>query len=69
MAAKARQRDKTRKLDARRKIILGGALIERAARDPSAARLIEDLVSNLSRQQDRKSFEGWAVPTDEADGQ
>lgn len=61
-AARAREREKSRKLDARRKIILGGALIERAARDPEAARMLATLVSGLGRQQDRKTFEGWPLP-------
>lgn len=61
-AARAREREKNRKLDARRKIILGGALIERAARDPEAARMLATLVAGLGRQQDRKAFEAWPLP-------
>ena len=61
-AAKARERAKARKLDARRKIILGGALIEQAERDPAAARVLSELIAGLSRQQDRKTFEGWQAP-------
>ncbi len=61
-AAKARERTKARKLEARRKIILGGALIERAERDPDAARFLAKLVTGLSRQQDRKTFAGWQAP-------
>lgn len=61
-AARARQTAKERKLDARRKIILGGALIERAGRDPETARLMKALVTGLSRAQDRKAFENWTPP-------
>lgn len=61
-AARARQAAKERKLDARRKIILGGALIERAGRDPETARLMKALVTGLSRAQDRKAFENWTPP-------
>lgn len=61
-AARARKAAKDRKLDARRKIILGGALIERAARDPETARLMKALVTGLSRAQDRKAFENWTPP-------
>lgn len=65
-SARARERAHQRKLDARRKIILGGALIERAARDPEAARLLTGLVRGLSRQHDRKAFEGWSLPSPDA---
>lgn len=61
-AARAREREKIRKLDARRKIILGGALIERATRDAGTARLLADLIAGLSRQQDRQNFENWPLP-------
>ena len=61
-AAKARERTKSRKLEARRKIILGGALIERAERDPAAAEMLAALITGLSRAQDRKTFEGWQAP-------
>ncbi|SMD10631.1 mobilization protein [Primorskyibacter flagellatus] len=61
-AAKARERTKSRKLEARRKIILGGALIERAERDPAAAEMLAGLITGLSRAQDRKTFEGWQAP-------
>lgn len=64
-AARARERETRRKLDARRKIILGGALIERATRDPEAARILAKLVAGLGRQQDRKAFEGWPLPAPE----
>ncbi len=62
-AAKARERVKTRKLDARRKIILGGALIEKAERDPVAAQVLSGLIAGLSRSQDRKTFDGWQAPS------
>ncbi|WP_193668235.1 mobilization protein [Paracoccus kondratievae] len=61
-AARAREREHQRKLDARRKIILGGALIERAGRDPETAKILAALVRGLSRQHDRKAFEDWALP-------
>lgn len=61
-AARARKATKDRKLEARRKIILGGALIERAGRDTEAARLMKALVTGLSRAQDRKALENWTPP-------
>lgn len=68
-AARARKAEQDRKLDARRKIILGGALVEKAGRDTEASRLLMSLVAGLSRVQDRKAFEGWAPPVPEAEGQ
>lgn len=62
-AARAREREKVRKQDARRKIILGGALIERAERDPVVAKLVADLVRGFSRKQDQKTFAGWSLPS------
>ena len=56
LALKNREATKARKLDTRRKIILGGALMDLAARDGSAASMLERLVRNLPREQDRKVF-------------
>ena len=68
LALKNREATKARKLDTRRKIILGGALVDLAMRDSNAAAMIERLIRNLPREQDRKAFEGWdakqpAVPS------
>jgi len=63
LALKNREATKARKLDTRRKIILGGALVDLAERDSSAATMIERLVRNLPRDQDRKAFDGWNVKT------
>lgn len=60
-AAKARETTKQRKLDARRKIILGGALLDLAGRDESAAAMVNRLLRNLPREQDRRTFDSWAV--------
>ena len=59
LALKNREATKARKLDTRRKIILGGALFDLAERDSNAAAMIERLIRNLPREQDRKAFEGW----------
>lgn len=59
LALKNREATKARKLDTRRKIILGGALVDLAERDSNAAAMIERLVRNLPREQDRKAFDGW----------
>ena len=60
--AKARLSTAQRKLDTRRKVIAGGALIELAARDEAAARLLNQLIDGLKRDNDRKAFEGWKRP-------
>jgi len=66
-SARARKATKDRKLDARRKIILGGALIEKASRDPEATKLLMALVAGLARVQDRKAFDGWSPPAPETE--
>lgn len=58
-ALRNREATKQRKLDTRRKVILGGALVDLAARDDRAAAMIERLLRNLTRDQDRKAFVGW----------
>jgi hypothetical protein len=61
-SARARDTAKERKLDARRKIMLGGALIEKASREPETTKLLQSLVASLARIQDRKAFDGWSPP-------
>ena len=58
-ALRNREATKQRKLDTRRKVILGGALVDLAARDDRAVEMLERLVRNLAREQDRAAFEGW----------
>ena len=54
-----REATKLRELDTRRKVILGGALLDLAERDSGAAAMVERLIRNLSRDQDRKAFADW----------
>lgn len=63
LALKNREATKARKLDTRRKIILGGALVDLAERESNAAAMIDRLIRNLPREQDRKAFEGWEAKT------
>ena len=56
-ATKARETKQQRKRDTRRKVILGGALIELADRDHAARSMMRRLIGNLSREQDRKMFD------------
>ena len=63
-ALRARQATQERKLDTRRKVILGGALVELAGRDPAARAMLDRLVDGLPREHDRRAFEGWTRPGD-----
>ena len=56
-----------RKADARRKIILGGLLLDAAMKDPAWESHLNDLMSRISRDQDRKAFEGWTFKGGPAD--
>lgn len=60
LALKNRAATYARKMDTRRKIILGGALVDLASRDTGAAAMLDRLVRNLPREQDRRAFEGWS---------
>ena len=51
-----------RKLDARRKIILGGALMEQSASDPLIHAALSRLLQSLSRDQDKSAFVDWSIP-------
>ncbi|NOC47711.1 mobilization protein [Ruegeria sp. HKCCD7559] len=62
-AVRNREATKQRKLDTRRKVILGGALMDLAERDASAAAMMERLIRNLSRDQDRKAFADPDTPS------
>ena len=59
----ARASQQARKLDTRRKIILGGLLIDAAEKDDRFSKVITSLVARIAREQDRKAFAGWSVPS------
>ena len=61
-ALQARLSEASRKLDTRRKIILGGLLLDAAEKDDKFARVVQVLISRVSRDQDAKAFEGWEAP-------
>jgi hypothetical protein len=63
-ALKNRESTRQRKLDTRRKVILGGALLDLAERDSGAAAILDRLIRNLPREQDRKVFADWTAPTE-----
>lgn len=56
-AVKAREAAAERKKDTRRKIVLGGALLEHAKADKEASALVSSLIAGLTREHDRKLFE------------
>ena len=59
-ALRNREAARERKIDTRRKVILGGALMDLATRDSNAAAMLDRLIRNLPRDQDRKTFDGWS---------
>lgn len=58
-ALEARASSLNRKADARRKIILGGLLLDAAMKDAEWEDHLNELMRRISRDQDKKSFEGW----------
>ncbi len=61
-ALEARLGEASRKLDTRRKIILGGLLIDAASKDERYAKVVTALMGRIDRDQDRIAFEGWTPP-------
>ena len=61
-ALEARLSDASRKLDTRRKIILGGLLIDAAGKDERYAKVVSALMQRIDRDNDRKAFDGWEPP-------
>ena len=63
----ARASTLNRKQDARRKIILGGLLLDAAMKDAEWERRLNELLSRVTREQDKKAFEGWSFQGGKAD--
>lgn len=61
-ALEARLSDAARKLDTRRKIIMGGLLLDAAEKDERYAKVVTALMQRIERDHDRKAFEGWTPP-------
>ena len=59
-----REATRLRKMDTRRKVILGGALMDLAGRDTGAAAMLDRLLRNLPRDRDRAAFDGWSLGAD-----
>ncbi|WP_419320590.1 mobilization protein [Caulobacter sp. ErkDOM-E] len=56
-----RRDGRERKLDTRRKVILGSLLVDAAQSDPRWRPLLDQLMSRVNRPQDLKAFEGWGL--------
>lgn len=67
-ALEARASTLNRKADARRKIILGGLLLDAAMKDAAWEAHLTELMRRISRDQDHKAFEGWTFKGGPADG-
>ena len=65
-ALEARLSDASSKLDTRRKIILGGLLIDAASKDERYAKVVSALMQRIDRDNDRQAFEGWTPPSSTA---
>ena len=61
-AIESRQSEAERKLDTRRKIILGGLLLDAAGKDDRYAKVVSALMQRIERDNDRKAFDGWDAP-------
>ena len=61
-ALEARLSESERKRDTRRKIILGGLLLDAASKDDRYAKVVSALLSRIDRDNDRKAFDGWEPP-------
>lgn len=61
-ALEARASQAERKLDTRRKIILGGLLLDAASKDDRYAKVVSALMGRIERDNDRKAFDGWEAP-------
>lgn len=66
-ALEARASTMNRKKDARRKIILGGLLLDAAIKDQEWESRLNELMRRITRDQDKKAFEGWSFQGGRAD--
>jgi polyphosphate kinase 2 (PPK2 family) len=62
-AYEARESQAARKADTKRKIVLGGLLLDAAGKDEKFARVVTALLNRVVREQDQKAFQGWEPPS------
>ena len=67
-ALEARAATLNRKADARRKIILGGLLLDAAMKDAEWEKRLGVLMERITRDQDHKAFAGWTFRGGAGDG-
>ena len=67
-ALEARAATLNRKADARRKIILGGLLLDAAMKDAEWENRLNVLMDRITREQDHKAFAGGTFRGGPADG-
>ena len=65
-ALNARVATEGRRLDTRRKIILGGLLLDAASKNERFERVVTELIGRISRDQDRKPFTDWSLPKEDS---
>jgi len=65
-ALNARVATEGRRLDTRRKIILGGLLLDAASKDKRFAGIVLELTHRIGRDQDLKPFDGWTLPGEDS---
>lgn len=58
----ARENAKERKLDTRRKVILGGLLMDAAKKNENWNRGLRQLIDRISRENDKRAFEDYTPP-------
>jgi hypothetical protein len=61
-ALEARASSEVRKLETRRKVILGGLLLDAASKDERFGKVLTALMQRIERAQDKRAFEGWIAP-------
>ncbi len=68
-SSNARAAQEERKHDTRRKIILGGLLLEAAGKERRFAEALDELMTRIQRAQDKTAFAEWspAKPADRPD--
>lgn len=62
-ALSARAAAYERKADTRRKIILGGLLLDAASKHPGYSGVLDTLLRRIGREADRRPFNGWEPPS------
>lgn len=60
--AKKAIREQERKIDTRRKIILGAAVLDSAARHEGTSKYVQRVIRGLDRDADKAAFEDFEVP-------